>query len=104
MVLFLTVLGLSVLRLGVASRSGTRLFVFGGHMFRGRVLWGCVFGCCVFRSRVLLQRPFCRPLRWPRAHLSVLRGLRRALLRARLGPRGVNMTCRSVVPISILVR
>ena len=108
MVLFLTVLwfgvlGLGVASLGVASRSGTRLLVFGGHVFRGRVLWRCVVGCRAFRSRVWRHRPFYRTLRWPRAHLSVLRRLRRALLRARLGPRGINMTCRSVVPLSIPV-
>ena len=114
MMLVLAVLGfgvlrLSVLGLGVASRAGTRLFMFGCRAFRGRVLGdcalgGCVFRCRVFRGGVWRHWPFSRPLGWPRAHFRVLRRLRRALLRARLGLPGANMTCGSVVPLRILVR
>ena len=103
-------LGLSVLRLGVASRTGTRLFVFRGRMFRGRMLWVCAFRRRVIRrgrvvlGRVLWHRPFCRTIRWPRIHLGVLRRLRRVLLRPRGGCPRVNMTGRSVVTLSVLVR
>jgi hypothetical protein len=65
MVLFVTVLWFRVLGLGVADRSGTRLFVFGGHVFRGRVLWRCVLGCRAFWSRVWRHRPFYRTLLVP---------------------------------------
>jgi hypothetical protein len=105
-----TVLGLSVLGFGVAGRTGTRLLVFGRRMFRGRVLWDCAFRCRVVRrgpvvlGRVLRHRPFCRTIRRPRIHLGVLRRLRCVLLRPRGGGPRVNMTGRSVVPFSVLVR
>jgi hypothetical protein len=105
-----TVLGLGVLGFGVASRTGTRLLMVSGRMFRGRVLWDCAFRCRVVRrgrvvrGRVLRHRAFCRAIRWPRIHLGVLRRLRRVLLRPRGGCPRVNMTGRSVVPFSVLVR